>query len=159
MKDGKEMVDAYLDTNFNPSTEGGTIYTLNNASLAIYSMTDVAETKADIGARTTTSDYTVIMSRIATGLSSSRLHGATHPVVNGSVPSSLGLFSVMRNGADAASFYGYQNLDTITSSRSGVTTNIPNSKIFIEQDQYPTFLVEQQKICNCVGWKVFTPTD
>lgn len=124
-------IDAYLDTDFNPSTDGGAVYTLNNASLAIHSLTDVAETKCDIGARTTTSDYASILSRTATDTSASRLHGSSHPVVNGAVTSSIGLFSVMRNGADAASLYGYKNLEAIISSVTGITTNIPNSKFFI----------------------------
>lgn len=124
-------IDAYLDTNFNPSTDGGTVYTLNNASIAIHSLTDAAEVTVDIGARTSTSDYTEFLIRIDTGVASMRIHSGKHPVVNGSVPSSLGLFSAMRNGADAASLYGYQDLTVITSSLSGVTTNIPNCNFYI----------------------------
>ena len=124
--------NAYLDTNFNPATQGGTVYTLNNASLGIYSLTNVAETTCDIGCRTTAKDYTAILSKLAdTGGSSTRMHSGISSIVDGLVSSTIGMFAVGRNASTLTGLHGWVNKIEMEESGSGESTNIPSANVFI----------------------------
>lgn len=119
----------YLDTNYNPSTQGSK-YTLNNCSLGVYSRTDANGLYSDIGSRTSTSDYTVILSRYS-GASVMRLHNPVNPSVTDAEADSLGMSIACRNAASQTGLFGYHNKTSLTIINSGNTTNIPNCNIFI----------------------------
>lgn len=120
----------YLDTNYNPSTQGSK-YTLNNCSLGVYSRTDANGLYSDIGSRTSTSDYTAILSRSA-GNTIMRLHNALNPNITDAESDSLGMFSACRNSAEGTGLFGYHNKSALTTGTFLLnTTNIPNCNIFI----------------------------
>ncbi len=119
----------YLDTNFNGAASGVN-YTLNNASLGVYSRTDADGPYSDIGNRTSTSDYTAILARYS-GNTVMRLHNATNPAVQDAEADSLGMFIVTRNGNTAGALAGQHNKTDLVIINTGNTTNIPNCNIFI----------------------------
>jgi hypothetical protein len=119
----------YLDTNYNPSTQGSR-YTLNNCSLGVYSRTDANGLYSDIGSRTGTNDYTAILSRYG-GVTYMRLHSATNPVIQDAEANSLGMFIVCRNAASEEGLFGYHNKSALSRLNTGNTNNIPNCNIFI----------------------------
>jgi hypothetical protein len=119
----------YLDTNYNPSTQGSK-YTLNNCSLGVYSRTDANGLYSDIGSRTSTSDYTAILSRSA-GVTIMRLHNAAYPFIRDAEDNSLGMSIACRNAASETGLFGYHNKSSLIVTNTGNTTNIPNCNIFI----------------------------
>lgn len=119
----------WIDTNYNPATQGSR-YTLNNCSLGVYSRTDATGLYSDIGSRTSTSDYTAILSRYS-GNAIMRLHNAVNPSVTDPEANSLGMFIACRNAASQTGLFGYHNKSSLTVTDTGNTTNIPNCNIFI----------------------------
>jgi hypothetical protein len=119
----------YLDTNYNPSTQGSR-YTLNNCSLGVYSRTNTNGLYSDIGSRTSLSDYTAILARY-NAKTYMRLHNAINPVVEDVESDSLGMFIACRNAADQTGLFGYHNKSSLARANMGNTTNIPNCNIFI----------------------------
>ena len=129
-------IDAYLEVDFNPVVDGGTIYTLNNASLGIYSNTDANGLMVDIGSRTDTNNYTSISSKLATGKTALRLHNAVGTLVDGTVADSVGLFIVTRDSALPTHLYGYKNKELLTTTASSNTSSMPNLNIYIGARNY-----------------------
>jgi hypothetical protein len=122
-------ISSYLNTNYNPSASGSN-YTLNNASLGIYSRTDANALYGEIGSRTSTDDYIAILSRNG-GVTYMRLHSGVNPAIQDAEANSLGMFIVCRNAASEEGLFGYHNKSAL--SRLGIanTNNIPNCNIFI----------------------------
>ena len=125
---------SYIDTNYNPYTQG-IKYTLNNISLGIYSRTDVNGLYCDIGCRTTTSDYTNILSRNG-GITYMRLHSGLNPVIQDAETNSLGMFIAARNAADETGLFGYHDKLSLDRLNAGNTSNIPNCNITIFARNY-----------------------
>lgn len=123
-------ISSYIDSNYNGRTQGVN-YTLNNASLGIYSRSDSNGLYSDIGSRSGITNYTVILSRYA-GNVSHRLHNDLSSVINQAVSDSLGMNIVTRNGNTPSDLYGYKNKVTLTKDSTGTdTTNIPDGNTFI----------------------------
>ncbi len=123
-------ISSYINTNYNPATEGSK-YTLNNASLGVYSRTDATGLYCDIGSRTDTSNYTGIFLRNINAVAH-RLHNDVNSFINEIVVNTLGMGIVTRSGNTPNDLYGYKNKVSLTKDSTGNnTTSIPNFNLFI----------------------------
>jgi len=112
---------SYLNTNYNPTTNG-VKYTLDSASLYIYSRTDLNASKLDIGHANATSYSTL---DIRDGGSFYRSINQIGLVSGIAVANSLGLFSGVRVGTfDVRS---YKNGVSLLNSSTGSSTLINNN--------------------------------
>ncbi len=155
--------DAYLDTNFNPATDGGTVYQQNNASMCVYVSTDVVETKVDIGCRTSTNNYTAIISRLQDGTytkTSSRLHTGLMPSISDIVSTSVGQHLITRNGNTESDLFGYQDKTLLQNNYLGNTNAPPNANMYIGARNYSgtAELFSIRKYAYAFAGKYFTQT-
>jgi hypothetical protein len=129
-------ISSYIDTNYNPATEADN-YSLNNASLGVYSRTDAHGLYTDIGLRTGTDDYTTILTRYSAN-TIIRIHNGVNPSITDAESNSLGMFIATRDAAGETGLFGYHNKSALTRTETGNTTNIPNCNIFIGARNYNT---------------------
>ena len=93
----------YLDSNFNPSTHGSG-FTLNSASVGVYSLTDVnSATAYDIGGNGAAGTYTWLNSRGAAGSIRGIVNAASATVNHSVIESSKGLTILSRIGSAVTS--------------------------------------------------------
>jgi hypothetical protein len=116
-------VDQYLDTGFNASSAAGRKFGLNNASLFLWSLTDLQADQPDIGG----GNNTRIISRGLSGNLAVRPNTTTS-VGGGAAASSLGLFGWSRTASDAVSMFQGGN---VTATATTASTAVSNAAIRI----------------------------
>jgi len=119
--------DEYLDTNYNPNTEGSKC-TQNNCSAGVHSLTDANGLYCDMGIIAT--HYLAILSRYNNN-TIMRLNSGVNPYVNENEGNSLGTFIVTRNAASETGLFGYKDKVSLVIGNEGNTTGVPNGNIFI----------------------------
>ena len=114
--------NSYLNTNYNPTTNG-VKYTLDSASIYVYSRTNLNGTKLDIGHANATSYSTLDIRDGGSFYRSINQVGLASPVV---VANSLGLFSGVRVGTlDVRSYRnGVSLLNNTTASSTLINNNM-----------------------------------
>jgi len=125
---GATSAGGYVDLKWNPSINGVN-YTINDASLGVYSMTDFNENSYDIGIFDKVSDSSIhVKSRCFSYFDyhiNQSIRGLTHTVEN---INSLGLHSSVRTGS--MEIQGYKN-GILLESASAATTIIPNYNMYL----------------------------
>ena len=119
----------YLNTNYNPSTEGQR-FTQNNASIMVLSRTNISGEYCDTGSRLATTNYLNIFSRLSTDKVSGRLNDRS-TVIDGGCIDSRGLFMLTRNSNLSTGLLGYRNKDALAKTGTTNSVTIPNTNILI----------------------------
>jgi len=114
---------AVINLNWNP-TVNGVNYTLNSATLGLYSRTDINEDTIDMGVREST-DYSYVVTRWGDNLYN-RMNSAGFR--NQTSLDSRGMFINTRN--DATDVQSYYN-KTLRIDASAASTSIPNGSIYL----------------------------
>lgn len=114
----------YLDTNFNPATQG-VKYTLNNASLGVYSLTNLSATQLEIGA-VSVGDQAILDIRDGNRFYSGLNEPATN--INSNNLNSTGLY--IGNRLSSTSVNQYKN-GLLTQSGANPSNQIPNLNIYL----------------------------
>jgi hypothetical protein len=119
-------VDDYLNTNYNPSTEA-THYTLNAASFGLYLMTDEAAGNYVAMGATAGNDAILLRPRIT---NSAYIHmNSSTAKYDNTVEDTLGLFAVVRTGANDVAVY--KDASLIMSYANYTSTAVPNDDMQI----------------------------
>ena len=123
-------ISAYIDTNFNGFQDGST-YALNNASIGVYSRTNVDVLDAAVGCHTNSTNFAHIVMKNS-GFASMRVHNGVYPFINESVADSLGMYFATRNAANQAGLTGWKNKVNLPFySGTGNTTSIPDLNFYL----------------------------
>lgn len=123
----------YLDTNYNPNTEG-VRYTQNNASIGFYSLSDKKETgTVEMGSRSVPITDILLAASRKDGKTYLRVNNAEAQLYFGFDTESVGLYIGTRDGANLAHLYCYKDKSLIVniSAVSGNTTSINNLNIYL----------------------------
>lgn len=130
--DGVTADAGYINSNFNPTTHGGTIYTQDNAGVTIYIKTNIATSSYDFGgAETDTFNKKIALMSRQTSNNRSSLSINDASIVaspNNSVPSSMGIFNLYRY---ANNDYIAKRNNTRYSTQATESTGLPNLNMFI----------------------------
>lgn len=118
---------SYLNTNYNPGTQGIN-YLLNDVCVGIYSRTDIAVSRSDMGCATNTSNATRLQLRL---LGSETFRGGVNGAIGAlevAVASSLSLFTMTRIEEDHSQAYqaGVSIGEEFTNA-----TSVPSFNLFI----------------------------
>lgn len=105
--DGLTADVGYVNTNFNPATDGGTLFTQNNARVCVYVKTNIESAAYDIGALTTSPrTYLALNSRTTLARSVFVVNfDATTNTSGGTSPSSVGIYSTSRALSNVAKVF------------------------------------------------------
>lgn len=123
---GSALGPEYINTNYNPVVHGVN-YTLNDAGISYYSLTDVQSNNADYGAYSTGTGYIWGSGRTSTDKVGITINDATFSMTI-DASSSLGMMTHQRNASnEVEAFLNKVSLGTSTPS----STSMPNDSIFI----------------------------
>lgn len=138
-RDYQGTTNKYLNLNFNPTNDGGSLYTLNNAGISLYARTTTGNTSMGCDETGDPSISSTILSPPASsGQSSGQINDETgvSSVVN---VSALGLHTILRTDANTTSIY--RNGVLLNTNNSNPSTFLPNLNMFglsINADGSPT---------------------